>query len=333
MADDTSVQIRFGASTDEALDAIKAVQNQLSGLADPVKSVGSSLEQLKKMFGDALPAGQLAQLATALANVHTSADDAAEAQSRSIDAQMRALHQGSAETKIVLDAEVKQFQLTQDQKFALLRAETEREYNEELKLLGQKALLQAETGKSTQQTLDRVALLTQKHHTDMLRLDEQSIAAQQALWNGYLSSVTGAFNSQLRGLLEGTTSWHKAMKKILEDLTIKFIEMAEQDVKKWLAGELAKTTATTSGAAARASAEQTAASSGLLVNIATAAKTILADAAQTFAGVFAFLAPAMGPAAAGPAVAAEATVARGSHAVRRRHRLRGAWRACAHPSR
>jgi hypothetical protein len=99
------------------------------------------------------------------------------------------------------------------------------------------------------------------------------------------------------------------MKKILEDLTIKFIEMAEQDVKKWLAGELAKTTATTSGAAARASAEQTAASSGLLVNIATAAKTILADAAQTFAGVFAFLAPAMGPAAAGPAVAAEATVA------------------------
>ncbi len=34
----------------------------------------------------------------------------------------------------------------------------------------------------------------------------------------------------------------------------------------------------------------------------------MADAAQTFAGVFAFLAPTMGPAAAGPAAAAQASV-------------------------
>ncbi len=153
-----------------------------------------------------------------------------------------------------------------------------------------------------------MAVLHAKHDADMLRLDEQSIAAQQAMWNSYLSAVTGAFNSQLRGLLEGTTTWHKAMIKMLEDLTIKFIEMVEQMVVKWVAGELAQTTATTTAAATRAAAEQTASSAGILGNVANAAQAIMTDAAQAFAGVFAFLAPTMGPAAVGPAAAAQASV-------------------------
>ena len=37
-------------------------------------------------------------------------------------------------------------------------------------------------------------------------------------------------------------------------------------------------------------------------------KSIMASAAEAFAGVFGFLSPVMGPAAAGPAAAAEATV-------------------------
>jgi len=152
-------------------------------------------------------------------------------------------------------------------------------------------------------------VLHAKFNAGMLRLDEQSIAAQQALWDRYLSTVTGAFNSQLRGLLEGTTTWHTAMTKMLEDLTIKFIEMTEQMVVKWLAAEVAQTTATTTGAAARAAAEQTSSSSGILANVASAMQAIMTDAAQTFAGVFAFLAPTMGPAAAGPAAAAQASVA------------------------
>ena len=151
-------------------------------------------------------------------------------------------------------------------------------------------------------------VLAAKGYTELVRLDEQSIAAQRALWSGYLSSLTGAFNSQLRGLLEGTTTWHNAMVKMLEDLTIKFIEMVEQIVVKWAAGELAQTTATTTGAATRAAAEQSASSAGILTNAANAAHAIMTDAAQAFAGVFAFLAPVMGPAAAGPAAAAQASV-------------------------
>ncbi len=52
---------------------------------------------------------------------------------------------------------------------------------------------------------------------------------QQQMWNSALGSIESAFNSQLRGLLAGTTTWSQAFKKILGDLIIKFIEMCETD--------------------------------------------------------------------------------------------------------
>jgi hypothetical protein len=47
---------------------------------------------------------------------------------------------------------------------------------------------------------------------------------------------------------------------------------------------------------------------GLALKALNALKSIVTDSAQAFAGIFAFLAPIMGPAAAGPAAAGEATV-------------------------
>jgi len=256
MANDNDVEIRFAASTDDALDGIARIREAIGDLGSEIK----------------------------------------------------VLQQGLAEKKVLLNAEVSQYQITQDQKFALLEAETQKEYEAQLALLDQEAVIAAGSERIRGRVLDRIAELEARHRTDMLRLDEQSIAAQQALWNGYLMNVTSAFNTQLRGLLEGTTTWRQASVKIFEDLTIKFIEMAEQTVVKWLAAEIAKTTATTTGAAARAAAEETASSSGILANAANAIRAIMTDAAQTFAGVFAFLAPVMGPAAAGPAAAAQASV-------------------------
>lgn len=90
----------------------------------------------------------------------------------------------------------------------------------------------------------------------MLRLDEQAIAQQQKMWSSALGSIETAFNSQLRGLLAGTTTWSAAWKKMLGDMIIKFIEMCETLVVKWAAAQLAQTTAATTGAAARAAAEQ-----------------------------------------------------------------------------
>ena len=299
MADDNDVEIRFGAATDDALAGIAQIRAALAGLAEPVSGLDGSLGRLGDAFGAALPVDKLSQVVKTFGDLGNAAERSA-LQVKEIGSEIGLLQHGLAEKKIVLDAEAKQFQITQDQKFALLEAETQKEYEAQLALLEQEAGIDGLTLAQRQQMLGRIAQLEEKHRTDMLRLDEQSIAAQQALWNGYLSNLTSAFNSQIRGLLEGTTSWQTAMKKVLEDLTIKFIEMVEQMVVKWTAAQIAQTTAATTGAAARAAAEQSASSAGILSMAANAVKAIMTDAGQAFAGVFAFLAPVMGPAAAGP---------------------------------
>jgi hypothetical protein len=264
MADDNSVQIRFGASTDDALAGIEAIQEALGNLTNPLKD---------------------------------------------INGQMTVFRLQLAQQRVLWSAEASQYQITQNQKYALLEAETQKEYEIELALLNQKLALGDLEVEQQEKLQEKIKALEVKYKTDMIRLDAQAIAQQQEMWTSSFSAIEGAFNSQLRGLLAGTTSWSTAFKNILGDVVIKFIEMCEQMVAKWLAAELAQTTATTSGAAARAAADQGAAGAGILANAASALQAIMTDAAQAFAGVFAFLAPVMGPAAAGPAAAAQATVA------------------------
>ncbi len=82
-----------------------------------------------------------------------------------------------------------------------------------------------------------------------------------------------------------------------------------QQVADVASTETAKTSAVVAEAAARNAAEQSAQSTSLVGMAEQAVKAIANDASTTFAGVFAFLSPEMGPAAAGPAAAASAAVA------------------------
>jgi hypothetical protein len=307
MADDNVVQIRFGAVTDDALDGIAQIRDALTGLNAPVQNLQGVLGRLNAAFGAAVPADMLSEAVEAFEGLGNQAARTV-LQVKDIGAEIKLLQQGLAEQRTVLDAEASQFQITQSQKYAMLEAETQREYEAELALLNQEAALGNISVKQWNEVLLKIAELKEKHNADMLRLDEQAIAQQQQMWNSALGSIESAFNSQLRGLLAGTTTWSQAFKKILGDLIIQFIEMCETMVVKWAAAQLAQTTAATTGAAARAAAEQGASSAGMLSTIANAVKAIMTDAGQAFAGVFAFLAPTMGPAAAGPAAAAQASV-------------------------
>ena len=307
MADDNRVEIQFGAATDDALDGIAQVRDALAGLATPVRGLQGMLGGLNAAFGAALPADMLSQAITAFSDLGNQAARTA-LQVKDISVDIKLLRQGLAAQKTVLDAEANQYQITQNQKYAMLEAATQKEYDAELALLQQQAALGNLSAKQWNDVLVKIAELKEKHNADMLRLDEQSIAQQQKMWNSALGSIENAFNSQLRGLLAGTTTWSQAFKKILGDLIIQFIEMCETMVVKWAAAQLAQTTAATTGAAASAAAQESALSAGMLGMVANAVKAIMTDAGQAFAGVFAFLAPIMGPAAAGPAAAAQASV-------------------------
>ena len=120
--------------------------------------------------------------------------------------------------------------------------------------------------------------------------------------------IASAFDSQLDAILTHHETWGQAMTKIVEKLGMDFLKYIEKMVVDWAAAQLAMTQASVAGAATRTAAESASSTAGAAAMIPNALKAISADAAAAFGGVFAFLAPLLGPAAAGPAAAAQGAV-------------------------
>ncbi len=129
------------------------------------------------------------------------------------------------------------------------------------------------------------------------------------------SSVTGS----IMGLIRGQQTLGQAAQRIALSIVQSFIAARVRFVADWLAGlatntaataaaQTAQTSAVAAGASARAGLENMAAAGSNANVVATVLKNITASAGETFAGIFGFLSPVMGPAAAGPAAAGEATV-------------------------
>ena len=126
------------------------------------------------------------------------------------------------------------------------------------------------------------------------------------MWQSTASQIESAFNSQLRGLLQGTTSWAQAGKNILLDYVVTAIQAFEKLALNFILAQTTMTTAETGGSAMRLAAEQTASSGGLAALIANAIKSITSSAATAGAGATANAAPFLGPAALGVGAGVEA---------------------------
>ena len=195
------------------------------------------------------------------------------------------------------------FFLTEGLKTQALLAALDKRHGIEMAAVADEIKVSAGSAAAYQKALNEKLTLDQKYQMDRQKILEAMAKDEEKSWTEGLSTITSSFNTQLRGLLAGTTSFATATKAILGDMIIKAIELFEKMVVSWVAKELAQTAATTAGVTARTAAETTGASVGLVAQIGNALAVIMADAAKTFAGVFAFLAPVMGPAAAAPATA------------------------------
>lgn len=228
---------------------------------------------------------------------------------RELQGEIALIKEGLRQKSAILDMEVQMGQRTQDSKYAQLMRYTEDAYQAELRVLQAEAQIGGLKASQREAINQRIALLEQQHRTQMINLDRQSLQAQFQMWSQYTNALAGAFNGQLRGLLTGQISFAQAMKNVLLDMTIFMIEaLVTKPVAAFLAGQLAKLTATQTGAAAEAAAALAGSTATLPLRVAKFTSDITADAAMVFGGVFANLAPIMGPAAAGPAAASEATV-------------------------
>jgi hypothetical protein len=151
-------------------------------------------------------------------------------------------------------------------------------------------------------------LAYQKFQSDKEKLDLQGAQTSQRTWQSLMQPIQRAFDTSITGMILGTTTLQKAVANIAQSILAEFVNLGVKMVTNWLASELAMTTATEVGAAARTAVDGEGMAAGLAIKAANAIKSIITDSAQTFSGIFAFLAPIMGPAAAGPAAAGEASV-------------------------
>jgi hypothetical protein len=328
---DANVSVSFSASTNDFVSQVSEAKDTLQTFSAPfgeinrqLVSFGTSASQAFSAdhltpYRDALSATQSLQQSFAADSARAAAalregDDAAYA-----DAARAAQLATSEELRILADAtkqklalyseEARFFEITQQQKASLSHEAVDAEYAAELAALQKEVALGDQSLAAKQRADDMVIEATRRRDDQMAELNRSALQQQERDYQAFGSSITQAFNSQLRGLLTGTTNWHTAFKNTLDDLLVKFIEWCEMTAEHYVLAEAMKTAAAASGVAARTGAEQGGAAASLGAQGASMVRSILSSAAETFAGVFGFLAPLMGPLAIGPATAAQATVA------------------------
>jgi len=328
---DANIDVTFSASIGDLVAGVAQVKDSLASLSAPIDAMKARYEDLGGAISRALAPGQFqafsqaliasASLQNSLAAAHAQASaalragddasyaDAVRAARLAVGEEIRALEDGLKQKLSLLDEEAKRHEITAQKKLADSLKALDEEYQGELVLLQRELTLGDLSLAQKQQINNKILDAERRHQDEMNGLVQRSIDQQQRDYESFGASITQGFNSQLRGLIAGTTSWRDAFKSVLSDLLIRFIEWGETDVIRHLANEAAKTAATASGVAARTGAEQSGAAVSFATQAAAMIRSILGSAAETFAGAFGFLSPLLGPAAVGPALAAQASVA------------------------
>ena len=328
---DANVSVSFSASiadfvagVGEAKEALQSFSAPFGEIKDELASLASassqtfSAERLQP-YRDALIATQALERSFASDRARAAAalrsgdddeySDAMKAAQLATAEEMRLLADGLKQKLALYAEEARAYEITQSEKLRLSRQALDQEYALELAALQRRETLGEQSLAAKQRIDDMIIEATRRRDDESASLTRSALQEQEREYQSFAGSIEQAFNSQLRGLISGTETWRAAFKSVLEDLLAKFIEWTETTVAHHVIAEAVKTSATAAGAAARAGAEESGAAASMGAQGAAMIRSILSSAAETFAGVFGFLSPLMGPVAAGPAAAAQATVA------------------------
>lgn len=262
------------------------------------------------------------------ASANNGAKSGLRAQATEIETAIAAERSRLAQTKEILNQEASSYRITEQQKALYTETAIAQAYQAEMALMAQKErLYQGDAAKYAEVEREK-AKLTAAYQQDMLKTVDAAQKQMTASIQSGLQSFTSSVNAQFQGLMSRTTSWAQAGINVTNAMFMKLIEMGQEwaikriasiiadsvvskttaatDVVTHASAEAAKTEATLAGTTARAGAEATGATASLGTHLANAVTSVGIDAGKVFAGVFGFLAPVMGPAAAGPAAASEA---------------------------
>ncbi len=326
-----NVSVSFSASVADFVAGVGQAKDALQSFSAPFSEIKSQLASLANSsaqafsaerfqpYRDAIVATQSLEQSLSTDRARAAAalragDDAAYADATraaqlAATEELRLIEDGLKQKLALYAEEARAYAITQSQKLALSAQAINEAYALELGTLKEREALGDQSLAARQRVDDMVIEAARRRDDEMTSLTRSALQAQERDYQSFANSIEQAFNSQLRGLLSGTENWHTAFKSVLGNLLIKFMEFTEATVAHHLIGEAMKTAATNAGVAARTSAEEAGSAASMGAQGAAMVRSILSSAAEAFAGVFGFLAPLMGPFAAGPAAAVQATVA------------------------
>lgn len=147
---------------------------------------------------------------------------------------------------------------------------------------------------------------SQSFATQLIQINADMARDIKSKLDDVSNQFQSSFNSQMRGLLAGTTTWKQAFKSVLGDMIIYAIQAVEKMLANWLTGQLAMVAISTSAESAKTSAAAAGATARTSIDVGAALTGIGTALAETYAKMVAWYTTVFGPAA--PAAAA-ATVA------------------------
>lgn len=122
-------------------------------------------------------------------------------------------------------------------------------------------------------------------------------------------ALQSSSDKAIAGLIRGQESWRQAMVNVLQDMEIKFVQLNANKLINDLETDVLGVQSAQTAAAQKIAAGQSAATAGSAANAGGVLRQIESDAAATYAGVYAFFSPVLGPAAAIPAGVSAGAVA------------------------
>jgi hypothetical protein len=313
MANDNSVEVSFGASTDGLEE----------GVGRAKASVAAYVASIKELSGQLNAMGDSADEAGSKLSAAASNRQGARLAAEEMRSQMQQANIAYQEEMEHLKTSLALHKITEEEKTAATIAAIQKRLDAQLKALEKQRAAANGDAVILKRIEDQKILDQKKADLDIEKANDQAALKYAQEWKAAADQVAGAINSQLKGLLAGTTSWSKAMKNISADLALKFIENQIKATAEFLASkaseltthvatETAKTAATTTGSAARTAAELASGKVSIFEVIGNALKSIYASAGQTASEVSAAVAPEAGPAAPAIGLAAGGAIAAGA---------------------
>ena len=202
----------------------------------------------------------------------------------------------------------------------------ERSYQIRRQALEEKIRLEQEDPVKRQAMIDQLEAIDQEHGRRMQKNTTDTAIAVRDKWMEIFGAVTGAFETSIKGMILGTTTFQKAMANIGQAILGEFISMGVKMVTRWIANQIALTAATQAGAAARVATEETAGAAGMASQAGQVITSIWNKAYEAFAGIYAAISgiPIIGPFLA-PAMAGAGLLAVGAMAGKVLSARGGLW--------